>query len=50
MESIHVALDDKKMEGLQSDQSHEILKFDNMTEIVDESSDDEDIAIHVPEL
>ncbi|KAL8114230.1 hypothetical protein AgCh_021184 [Apium graveolens] len=40
MESIHVVFDEKKIEGLQDEDSHESLKFDNV-EMVNDDSDDE---------
>ncbi|KAL8148711.1 hypothetical protein AgCh_005900 [Apium graveolens] len=42
MESIHVVFDDKKIEGLQDEDSHESLKFDNVEMVSDDSDDKSD--------
>ncbi|KAL8155088.1 hypothetical protein AgCh_000465 [Apium graveolens] len=40
MESVHVVFDDKKIEGLQDEDFHESLKFDNVEMICDDSDDE----------
>ena len=42
MESIHVSFDDKKIDGLQNEESHDTLIFENKEDLENDSSESED--------
>ena len=44
MESIQVAFDDRKIEGIQDKESHDSLEFENLKSYKIESSDSDDEA------